>query len=252
MSRQRLEDHRRLWAAKPVLAQVYGVWFEALLDAAGTAETILEVGAGPGFLSEYVRRTRPQIRWLASDLTEAPWNDVVADAHALPFGEAAMDALVGLDVIHHLSRPELFLLEASRVVRPGGRIALIEPWVTPLSYPVYRWFHQEGCDVDIKPWDPFPGEPAHKDAFLGNAAIPWKIVKAGNREGWNRFGFGSPSLTLFNGFAYLLSLGFRNASLLPRPLAQPFITFDRLTRPLASVVGMRALVVWQRLGRGLP
>jgi SAM-dependent methyltransferase len=248
MSETRLVEHRRLWARKPVLARIYDVWFEALLRQVPNGASVVEVGAGPGFLSEEARRRRSDLRWLATDVTTTDWNDVVADAHRLPLRDASVDAVLGLDVLHHLAHPGQFLSESARVLRPDGRLALIEPWVTPLSYPIYRWLHQEGCTLGIDPWQPFAGQGAGKDAFDGNAAVPWKIHRAVSPEGWGRFGLERPTLRLMNGFAYLLSLGFREASLLPASSAGFFLGLDRWTEPLAPIFGLRALLVWQRVG----
>jgi len=46
-----------------------------------------------------------------------------------------------------------FLLEAQRILLPGGRLILVEPWVTPFSYFIYRYIHQEDCDLSAHPWD---------------------------------------------------------------------------------------------------
>src|SRR6185295_12227033 len=62
MSRERLVEHRQIWAQKPVLAQVYGPWFEALLAEIPAGGRALEVGAGPGFLAEEARRRRRDAR----------------------------------------------------------------------------------------------------------------------------------------------------------------------------------------------
>ena len=248
MSETRLVEHRRLWARKPVLARIYDVWFDALLRQVPTGATVVEVGAGPGFLSEEARRQRGDLRWLATDLTMTSWNDVVADAQQLPLRDASVDAVLGLDVLHHLAHPGEFLSESARVLRPRGRLALVEPWVTPFSYPIYRWLHQESCVLGIDPWQPFSGQGATKDAFDGNAAVPWKILRATSPEGWRRFGLEQPTLRTLNGFAYLLSLGFREASLLPASFAGFFIGLDRWTQPLSSIFGLRALVVWERVG----
>ena len=71
--------------------------------------------------------------------------------------------------------------------RPVGRIALMEPWVTPVSYPIYRFVHQEGCTLGIDPWDPF-GAAAGKDAFEGDGALPWRIVRSTSEAEWRRPG----------------------------------------------------------------
>ena len=52
---------------------------------------------------------------------------VQGSADALPFGDGAFDVVCMVDVLHHLDRPEAALLEAHRVIRPGGRLLVFEP-----------------------------------------------------------------------------------------------------------------------------
>jgi SAM-dependent methyltransferase len=228
---------------------VYAVWFEALLDTLGAAKDVLEVGAGPGFLSTHARERVRGKRWVAADLVPAPWNDLAADATRLPFRSAAFDAIAAVDLVHHLADPAAFFQEAQRVLRPAGRIAAIEPWVTPLSFLVYRWLHQEGCRPRLDPWQPFGAStPGGKDPFDGDAAVVWSLVRKTEAAQWHRLGFEPPRVTLLNGFAYLPTLGFRAGSLLPRRLAPVLIALDRWTATLARWTGLRALAVWQRRG----
>lgn len=247
MSLPTLEEHRRIWDRKPVLERVYRAWFDALLGLLPQGAQVLEVGAGPGFFSLHARRARPDLRWVASDLTPAPWNDVAADAGRLPLRSASVEAVVGLDVIHHLGDPGRFLGEAARVLKAGGRLAAVEPWVTPFSYPVYRWLHQEGCRPGVDPWRPF-GDRREKEAFEGDNGILTRLVRVTPAERWRSLGFRPPQLVLLNGFAYLLSLGFREGSLLPSRLAPLLLALDRRAAPLASLLGMRALAFWDREG----
>ena len=180
MSRERLDEHRRLWAEKPLLARVYAPWFMALLEAAPPGARVLEVGAGPGFLAEVARRARPDLRWLASDLHPAPWNDVAADAGRLPLADCSVEYVAGLDVLHHLPDPAAFFRETTRVLNDGGRLVLVEPWISPLSWLVYRFLHQEDCRLSVDPWRPFaPG----KDSFDGDAAVPWRLVGTSSPSG---------------------------------------------------------------------
>lgn len=247
MSRETLEQHRRLWAAKPALRDVYAVWFDALLEAIGPAVDVLEVGAGPGFLAEHARARDPARRWWAADVVPAGWNELAADATNLPFRAATLDAIAAVDLVHHLARPAGLFEEARRVLRPHGRLVAVEPWVTPLSFPVYRWLHQEGCRLGLDPWRPF-GTPVTdgKDPFEGDAAVVWSLVRKTPPERWDELGFEPPQVTAINGFAYLPTLGFRPGSLVPRPLLPPLIALDRWTARLARWTGLRALVVWRR------
>jgi SAM-dependent methyltransferase len=244
MSLERLHDHRAIWVRKPVLARLYEPWFDALLAQAPARGRVLEIGAGPGFLRDHARARRGDLRWTATDIVATPWNDVAADGTRLPFASGAFDAVLCLDLVHHLASPRDFFAEAARVLRSGGRLAAVEPWVSPLSYPVYRFAHQEGCDLGIDPWAPFGGGP--KDAFEGNGALTWKVVRAADAAAWKAMGFEPPSVRRLNAFGYLLSLGFRPGSLLPAGLAPLARRIDDATRPLAALTALRALVVWEK------
>jgi SAM-dependent methyltransferase len=245
VSLDRLSEHRATWARKPVLAEVYAPWFDALLAQAGDGARVLEIGAGPGFLGAHARSRRPDLKWVASDIIGAPWNDVAADGSRLPFPDRTFGAVVCLDLVHHLARPKEFFAEASRVLRPGGRLAAVEPWVSPMSYPIYRWTHEEGCDLGIDPWSPFGSGP--KQAFEGNGALAWKLVRAADAATWRAVGLSVPRVTRLNAFGYLLTLGFRPGSLLPRRLAPLARRLDEWTRPVAPLTAMRALVAWEKL-----
>ena len=242
MSLERLHEHRRLWRAKPVLARVYEPWFSALLDAVPRGGRVLEAGAGPGFLKDAARARRPDLRWIASDLHRTPWNDLAADASRLPLAAGSVDSVVGLDVLHHLAAPAAFFAEAARVLRASGRLALVEPWITPLSWVVYRFFHQEDCRLSVDPWDPFPG--SGKDSFDGDAAVPWKIVREAPPARWRELGLLPPRAARLNAFAYLLSLGFRSGSLLPEPLVGAMMQVDRAAQPISPLTALRASITW--------
>lgn len=246
MSVERLAEHARIWRAKPSLRRVYSVWFDALLSDIPASARVIEVGAGPGLFAEYARRRRPDLAWIASDLAPASGNDVVADAHGLPFRAGAADAILGVDILHHVARPRAFFTEAAHVLRPGGRLALVEPWVTPLSFPVYRFFHQEDCAEPPDRWDPFAAGGAGKELFDGNAGIPRAIVRDTSPEEWRGLGLEPPRKELVNGFAYLLTLGFRERSLLPSAAVPAALWLDRALTPLARLLALRARLVWTR------
>jgi SAM-dependent methyltransferase len=248
MTLSRLDEHREIWRRKPVLGKVYEVWFDLLLSELGRRQRVLEVGAGPGFLSEYARRVTPGRTWVATDVLPAPWNDLVADGLRLPFKSGCLDAIAALDLLHHLARPADFFAEAARVLGPRGRIVAVEPWVTPLSYPIYRWLHQEGCDMGLDPWHPFAALGDQKPAFEGDAAVPRRVVRTASAEDWRRLGFAPPRIHTLNGFGYLLTLGFRRRSLLPERLAPLMMRLDSALGRLSPVTGMRALMVWERAG----
>lgn len=246
MSRERLLEHRRIWTEKPVLAKVYRPWFEALLVQIPPEGRALEVGAGPGFLADEARRARTDARLLAMDVLQVPWNDLVGDGLRLPVRSGRLQAVLGLDLVHHLARPAAFFSEVARVLGPGGRLAVVEPWVTPLSFPIYRWLHQEGCTLGLDPWDPFGVGEGTKDAFDGDAAVVWSLVRRTSAPRWKELGFRPPRVRVLNAFAYLLSLGFKKASLLPTGFVPAVQALDEVTGFAAPLLGLRALAVWEK------
>jgi SAM-dependent methyltransferase len=246
MSLAQLQEHRRIWAEKPVLSAIYRRWFDAVLDATPRGARVLELGAGPGFFAEHARSARRDLVWISSELTPTPWNQLVADALRLPLRAQSFDAVVGLDVLHHLGRPADFFREAARVLRPSGRVVMVEPWITPASYPIYRFLHQEDCRLGVDPWAPFGHDK--KDSFEGDAAVVWALVRRTADERWRELGFRPPEVRPLNGFAYLLSLGFKRPSLLPAALASPLFRLEDWTEPLARWLGLRAQVIWRREG----
>jgi SAM-dependent methyltransferase len=245
MSLACLEEHRRVWQRKRALALVYGVWFRRMLDELKSGARVLEVGAGPGFLTAFARRWRADLSLWSCDVIANPWNDFAANGESLPIRSASLDAVLAFDLIHHLGDPAAFFRECRRILVTRGRIVVIEPWVTPLSYPVYKWLHREGCHRDIDPWRPF-ARGTDKEPFEGDAAILLNMIRRTTQERWRELGFDPPHLTPLNGFAYLLALGFIDYSLLPYRMAPMLLAMDRRLSSLARYFGMRALAVWLR------
>ena len=170
-----LARHGEIWAVRPELRRVYQEWFGWLLDAVAGLAPVVEVGSGPGFFKDFAPRL------VATDITPGARADVRCDACALPFGTASVGALVMVDALHHLPHPLIFMAEAARVLRPGGRLAMVEPWVTPASFLLYRYFHHEDCRLGIDVARPF-GDPG-KRALDGNSAIPRLVLRRWQRDG---------------------------------------------------------------------
>ena len=132
-----LEQHRALWAKKPSLRRVYESYFQDIIELCGADRPIVELGAGPGFFKAFC----PEI--IATDIAPTPWNDAVVHACALPYTDESVGNLVMIDVFHHLADPYRFLEEASRVLKVGGRVIMLEPWTSPVGYLFYRYIHHD-------------------------------------------------------------------------------------------------------------
>ncbi len=113
--------HRRVWEQKPALRRIYEQEFFARILSFRKSEGVsVEVGAGPGFF----KHTLPSV--ISTDIVWCPWLDVVADAQKLPFQSSTVASIFGVDMLHHVASPMAFLLEAQRILVPGGRLILVE------------------------------------------------------------------------------------------------------------------------------
>jgi SAM-dependent methyltransferase len=237
--------HLRIWEQKPVLRRIYEEEFFARMLSHRKADGVsVEVGAGPGFF----KNALPNV--ISTDIVWCPWLDVVADAQQLPFQASTVANIFGLDMLHHVATPMTFLLEAQRILVPGGRLILVEPWVTPFSYFIYRFFHQEECDLSTRPWELGDSrEKPAKKAFDGNQAIPYLLFGPQHRS--ETLGALSALKPLvvepFSLFAYLLSFGFKPINLLPEALYPAVSTLEKYTLPLwRRVAALRVLLVLEK------
>jgi len=230
-----LARHRAAWRARPELRAVYSEWFTRLLAAAGARRPIVEIGSGPGFFKE----AAPAL--VATDVVPGLAVDVRCDADVLPFRAASVGAIVMVDTLHHLPRPLDFLAEAARALAPGGRLAMVEPWITLPSWVLYRFFHHEKCRLGVDVARPFESDA--KAALEGNAAIPYLALE--------RLREMSLPLHLvraepFVGLPYLATFGFKVA----RPLPALFQTLARAGEtalgPLTRWLATRIFVVLEK------
>ncbi len=70
-----------------------------------------------------------------------PGRCVLGDARSLPLANDSQDVAIVQGGLHHLATFEdvdLALAEMQRVVAPGGRVVIIEPWLTPFLHGVHR------------------------------------------------------------------------------------------------------------------
>ena len=218
--------HARLIREKPFLRRLY-LHYYAQYDAAGARATpgglVLEIGAGGGFY----REMRKDVRSL--DVRPGADVDVVGSALALPFKSASASVVLMLNVLHHLPDPTAFLRECERVLKPGGRVCLIEPYVGPLSRILIRPLHHE-------PWDETAdwSLPDSGPMTGANMALP-SLIFVRDRQRYDREFPGLPvdRFQLHTIALYLMSGGVSMRSLLPGSLFTPLLTFERLFAPAA-------------------
>ncbi|RJR42963.1 MAG: class I SAM-dependent methyltransferase [Deltaproteobacteria bacterium] len=182
-SRVELEPSPRLYtlmARWSVYRRIYRLFLADLAAALPDGARLLDVGAGPGFLTDYLAALRPDLELCSLDLDHrmlhqgkekisrlnpSPTVRVAARAEALPFPAASFNQVIATMSLHHWRRPDLGVAEILRVLKPGGRawlyemnrdatvrqlrgFAAQENLFFPLLFPVFRvlaWGHALGA-----------------------------------------------------------------------------------------------------------
>lgn len=113
---------------------------DALADAlGGQLGRLLDIGTGTGRMAELFARSadrivaldkslamlrvaRAKLQHLPTDRVEL----VQGDFSQLPFADASFDTVLFHQVLHFAQDPAIAIAEAARVLRPGGRVAIVD------------------------------------------------------------------------------------------------------------------------------
>lgn len=235
-----LAQHEAAWASKPLLRRVYCGWYEQIgRRLSSVPGPTVDIGSGIGRIKEVIPSA------VTTDVEPTQRVDLVVDAEQMPFEDGAVANLVLLDVFHHLARPVRFLDEAVRVLAPGGRVVMIEPYCSPLSTVAYRRFHQE--DLDLETAGLAEDETLAGSPWSANIAGPTVVFFRRPDELARRW----PQLAvverrLLTLFVYALSGGYSRRPLAPGLLYRPLGALEWALSPLLRLAAFRCLVVLER------
>ncbi|MEM9708749.1 MAG: bifunctional demethylmenaquinone methyltransferase/2-methoxy-6-polyprenyl-1,4-benzoquinol methylase UbiE [Pseudomonadota bacterium] len=125
-------------------AGVHRLWKDAMMDwlAPRPGQRLLDMAGGTGDIAFRFLKRAPGATAVVSDLTEEMLSEgarraeaenyagaiewVVGDAMALPFEDQSFDVYTISFGIRNVTRPQDALSEAFRVLRPGGRLMVLE------------------------------------------------------------------------------------------------------------------------------
>ncbi|PZA09329.1 SAM-dependent methyltransferase [Rhodopseudomonas palustris] len=142
----------------------------AAAEARAHGGKILEVGVGTGLsFDDYDATTEitgidlcePMLEKARAKMASGryPWVKDVRqmDAHAMEFEDATFDCVVAQFVITLVANPEQVLSECHRVVKPGGRIILVNHLYSEVGVAaaVERWAAQKTRALGLRPEFPF-------------------------------------------------------------------------------------------------
>lgn len=237
-----IQRNRASWNRKPVLRAIYEGFYreiqkQLLLTLPGR---LVEIGSGIGNLRDHVPGA------ICTDLFPNPWIDLTCDGYELPFRKGALSHLLLIDVFHHLEAPAAFLREAERVLVRRGRLILLEPFISWLSYPIYGLCHHEpvAWRAPVSDRTSLP-RPRPYYAAQGNAT---RVFFAPHPPPWLQ-NWKLLERRALAGMSYLLSGGFSGPSLLPAALHPWVERVDCALGRWPSLFGVRCLVCLERSDR---
>jgi ubiquinone/menaquinone biosynthesis C-methylase UbiE len=127
---------------------------EAVLNAVGVklTDTVLDVGAGTGFLTEAAAKRASKVialdfsRGMSDEAVEKMGNGNVefriGNVESMPLQDSSVDVVIGNMVLHHCPHPRVAFSEMSRVLKLNGRIA-----ISDLQAHNYEWLRKEHADL---------------------------------------------------------------------------------------------------------
>ena len=225
---------RQIITSKPFLKAIYNEWYKLIVTRLPTIDgQVLELGSGAGYCHRFI----PDL--ITSEVFFVPDIRVVVDAHCLPFCTDSLRAIVFTDVLHHMPDVHSFFAEASRCLRPGGKILMVEPWVTPWSRFINTHFHHEPFLPHAADWS-FPSTGPLSGA---NGAIPWMVFVRDRTKFESEF----PQLVVeqirpFLPFRYLVSGGVGMRSLMPGFSHRFWAQLERLLESQMNTLAMFAFI----------
>ena len=126
---------------------------DAVLSAARVLpeDTVLDVGAGTGFLTEGAAKIARKV--IALDFSEAMTDESraklsgrnvefkIGNAEQIPLPDSSVNAVIGNMILHHCLNPDVAIREIARILLPSGRLALSD-----LQAHNYEFMRKEHAD----------------------------------------------------------------------------------------------------------
>lgn len=156
-----------------------------LLNMLNLSNVSVTIVLGAGF-DPYSRLFRPfSCSYIRTDvMIHGRSTDVVADGRVLPFRSGSCDRIVGLEVLEHISEPQLVMHEAARVLRPGGTAVFSVPFLFAVhgneDYDFWR-----PTPSGVRAWLPDTLVEESIRTYGGFLAVAWDLLTGSGRH-WRR------------------------------------------------------------------
>ncbi|MBN2458146.1 class I SAM-dependent methyltransferase [Candidatus Woesearchaeota archaeon] len=226
------ERYREAWEKKKILRRFFYAWYDRFRPYLEKGNNIVEFAGGTGTFKDYWPES------ICTDIELTRHVDLICDATRPPFAKGSVDAAVVIHGIHHFMKLDSFFDEMLTILKPGGKLIIVEPFLSPPSYLMHRFFHHE--NVDMKNLD------VGNNAQDGNTAIATVLFFKRLKSFKNRHpGFRIVKRDLF-GSLYPLIGGYCGISLIPNFMAGLLIKADR-AMPFKRLHAFKTLIVLEKI-----
>jgi ubiquinone/menaquinone biosynthesis C-methylase UbiE len=161
----------------------------ATVGALGTVDgkRVLDVGCGKGRFMRAIKYYNPGVRIEGTDLSAALLKDVPdifprreGSMLNLPYKDGEFDAVYSVEALEHCVFPENAIREMCRVLKPGGKIVIVDKdiaqWGTKETTPWEQWFDEKLIIQTLRK----DCKNIFSNAVVGdNVFLVWQGVKMG-------------------------------------------------------------------------
>jgi len=230
------------WDKKPVLRAVYAAFYNLIHKNLSQLSDgkVVELGSGIGAIKDII----PDC--ITTDMFQTQWNDRVENAYSLSFSDTSLSDIILVDVFHHLKFPGTVLKEFYRVLRPSGRVLILEPCLSVLGVIVYGAFHHEPINIMKQiNWEAPNSETLDPQKFYAAQGNATRIF-LGKRYKEKLKAWSQIRIIRLSALSYLATGGYRKPQLLPAKAIYTLKKFEDLFDNLPSLFATRVLVVLEK------
>lgn len=236
---EQIMNHHEQWDRKPALRMAYGRFYRLISSHLSNLPEgkIVELGSGMGNIKEFIPNC------LTTDMFPTPWSEQVENAYHLTFQNESISDLIMVDVFHHLQYPGAALAEFHRVLRPDGKVLMIEPSIGALGFLVFGFLHPEGIKTNhnIQWMPPIDADLKNPEYYTSQGNATQIFIRREFREhlkDWSQV-----QVVRFSAISYLASGGYTKPQLAPLGLMAFLRATERFFDLLPALFATRMLVI---------
>lgn len=242
LHQQSIDKNIQYWCQKPLLQRLYADFYQLIAQNLSNLPDakLVELGSGLGNIRDVIPTC------LRTDLFPNPWIDQIENAYQLSFADGSISDLILTDVFHHLRYPGTALKEFARVLRKGGRVLMLEPYLSALGLLVYGIPHDEPIAIFRKiEWEAPEGwSPENIDYYAAQGNATRIFVRETFRPrlaGWQKI-----ETIRFSAMAYAASGGFSKPQLYPTSMLPLIKKLEKLLDRAPALFAARLLVILEK------